>query len=298
MSNEELVKEIQKGIKPAENIGLLYDKNKGYIHSIAKKYQAYEDIEDLMQEAYFGLYEAVKRYEDTGGVLFMTYAGYWIRQSIARYIENNGRVVRLPVHICSRINQYKKVVNVYKKELNRLPTKRELCIHLKIGFKQLESLESIIYEFGHLSSLDSQTNGLEGDEITLGDTVKSDQDIEGEVIEKVYNNQLKIDLRELINASCDEIQANIINKRYWGNMTLKAIGESMGVTVEAIRSRESQALRRLRVGKASRIFRSKYEDELCLAWKGGANRFNRTWTSSTEDAAIAIYEKDKSALKG
>ena len=67
------------------------------IKRIVKPYTAYENMEDLLQEAYFGLWEAVQHYETSENVLFMTYAGYWLRQVIQRYIENCGSVIRIPI---------------------------------------------------------------------------------------------------------------------------------------------------------------------------------------------------------
>ena len=102
MSNEELVKQIQKGINPNDNLGLLFQQNKGLIKQIIRKYSyVYQvkntrksapiiEYQDLLNEAYFGLYEAAQRYEDTAGVKFMSYAQFWIKQAIHRFIENTS----------------------------------------------------------------------------------------------------------------------------------------------------------------------------------------------------------------
>lgn len=126
MSNEELVKLIQDGIEPVNNMEQLYKQNIGYIKKIANRYKAYEDFDDLIQEAYFGLHEAVQRYENTGETLFMSYASFWIRQAMTRYIENNGRVVRIPSHTYQRVIKYKRIVSAYKSQLDRKPTDKVL----------------------------------------------------------------------------------------------------------------------------------------------------------------------------
>src|SRR5690554_1151309 len=107
MTNEELVEQIQRGINQSDNIEQLYQQNRGYIFTIAKRYAHVCDTEDLMQEAYFGLYEAVQRYENSAGVLFMSYAAFWIKQAIIGYLENNGLTVRMPSHIYNKVIRYK-----------------------------------------------------------------------------------------------------------------------------------------------------------------------------------------------
>ena len=79
MTNEQLVIRIKAGIDVANNMLQLWQQNQGYITSIAKRFQGYEDKEDLMQQGYIGLCNAVDGYNPDEGVLFLTYAGFWIR---------------------------------------------------------------------------------------------------------------------------------------------------------------------------------------------------------------------------
>lgn len=94
MSNEQLVKNIQQGADTAENMAQLYRQNLPLIRMICKPYEQYEPLDDLMQESFFGLVDAVKHFESSKNVLFMTYAGYWIRARLAQYCRRNrGRFV-------------------------------------------------------------------------------------------------------------------------------------------------------------------------------------------------------------
>lgn len=95
MSNEELVERIRNGYHVTENMQVLYENNLPLIKKFIKPYTYYESEEDLLQEAYFGLWEAVRHYESAENVLFMTYARYWIKQSIQRYMENSGSILRI-----------------------------------------------------------------------------------------------------------------------------------------------------------------------------------------------------------
>lgn len=94
MTNEQIVEEIRNGSSVTENMQLLYESNLPLIKRYIKKYTAYENMEDLLQEAYFGLWEATKYYETSENVPFMYYAKYWIKQAVQRYIEKCGSTVR------------------------------------------------------------------------------------------------------------------------------------------------------------------------------------------------------------
>ena len=87
MENEELVEQIQAGIKPTENMEQLYLQNRSFIYQQAKKYAAYADMDDLMQEAYFGLHEAVKHYKPDKETKFLTYLPFRLQKAFRRYIR-------------------------------------------------------------------------------------------------------------------------------------------------------------------------------------------------------------------
>ena len=96
MSNEELVKQIQGGINVHESLESLWENNSGYVVTIARKYEAAEELEDLINQGFIGLYKAAEMYKPDKGAKFLTYATYWITQSIQRYIQNCGKLSRVP----------------------------------------------------------------------------------------------------------------------------------------------------------------------------------------------------------
>ena len=112
LTNEQLVLRIKAGENTAANMLQLWEQNKGFIYKIALKYQEYEEIDDLMQQGYLGLYDAIDNYDPSQGVKFITYAGYWIKQSMTRYIDNYSSAVRISVPEQEHIRNYKKVVLV------------------------------------------------------------------------------------------------------------------------------------------------------------------------------------------
>lgn len=109
MTNEQLVLRIRSGEDVAENMAALYDQNRGMLAKLAIKYQSYTEFDDLMQEGYIGLCHAVDAWKVDKGVPFLSYAVFWIKQSMYRYIENNGSSIRIPVHQRGRIRKYKQL---------------------------------------------------------------------------------------------------------------------------------------------------------------------------------------------
>lgn len=93
--NEELVNLIQKNINVKENLSKLYEKNKGFIYNCVKCYSNRTDIDDLMQEAFWGLKRAVDLYKTYKGIKFLAYASYWIRIFAKRYFERMSSIVHI-----------------------------------------------------------------------------------------------------------------------------------------------------------------------------------------------------------
>jgi RNA polymerase primary sigma factor len=291
MSNEELVKQIQKGINSVNNMELLYQQNDGYSRKIAKKYCFMDDISDLMQEAYFGLYEAVNRYEDTAGVLFMTYAAYWIKQSIIRYLESNGRTVRIPSGLNAKMLRYKKVITAYELQLGRKPTDYELCRHLGVDNNILTALRKAIYQFGNIKSLNEPLQGSEDDSILLGDGVPDlNTNIEKDTIDRMIDNRIHSELWQIVEHNTTPEENSVIQARYIQSMTLEATGQSIGQSREKARQIEARALRKLRLPRIRRKLEEKFEMNYARGYRGSITNFKYTGTSITEYIALCNLE--------
>ncbi len=291
MSNEELVSRIKSGIDPAGNMLQLWEQNRGLIGSIAVKYKGYEDLEDLKQQGYIGLCNAVNNYQSGEGVPFAGYAALWIRQSMTRYIVNSGNPVRIPVHEFNRQQRYKRFLREYEVRTGRKPDDREACLYLEITPKQLEALKAGV-TMGQIGSLDSGIG--EDGETTIGDMVPGNADVEGTVLDQVEAEELK----ELLWPVVDSLPGKcpcVIRALYQEGKTLKGAGEAAGVTAERARVLKNKAFKELR---NERKLRKYMEDRLvCNAYKHiGAETFQRTHTSATELAALEIYELIRDAL--
>lgn len=241
MTNEQLVIRICAGINEADNTLQLWQQNRGYINKIVNHYKAYAEEEDLQQEAYLGLCEAIRHYNPEEEVPFMTYAGYWIRQQIGRYIKSNG-TVRLPEHIQARVKEYNQMVLEWKVTIGRKPTDREICHYLRISREMLENIRKTA-KMAQIGSLDVPVG--EDGECSMYDLLPSAINEEEQVIEKIQQEELKEVLWSLVDSLPGE-QPKVIRLRYQNGMTLRAIAEDKGVTLEAIRQQERKGLGELR----------------------------------------------------
>lgn len=291
MSNEDIVKLIQKGINTQENLGMLYLNNERYIRKIAMHYDFLTDIDDLMQEGYFGLTEAVNRYEDTAGVKFMTYARFWIRRAMKRYIETYCKTVSIPKNLQSDIYRYKKIISVYQKTYGRKPTDQELCSFLNLTYNALEKLKRVIHTFEDIESLESQIPG--SDDLVLGDAVADGTDLENDIIDKMMDKRLKSELWQIVKENTSENENQVLKLRFKDDMTLQAIGNELGVTREWVRQIEAKAIRKLRLSRVTRQLKEKYEINYATAYRSSYAAWKNEWESAPERIAIRNIEAEE-----
>lgn len=287
MTNEQLVIQLKAGIHTAEYMKQLWEQNRGMIGKIACKYKGYEDLEDLKQQGFLGLYDAVEGYNPDQGTSFITYAKFWIQQSIQRYIDDCCGVVRIPVHAKEKISQYKKVANQFQKWYGREATDKEMSLLLQISLKQLEQLKKDI-QMGQIQSLDSFVL-QEDDGITIADLVSAADDVEETVLDRIQKEELKEVLWGIVD-DLGEDQADVIRARYQERRTLKGIAEKKNCAIEWVRQIEKKAMKRLRIPSRANKLKPFYDGVIFdQALKGnGVARFNATWTSSTERVALEM----------
>ena len=289
MTNEALVASIRSGVDVAKNMFKLWEQNQNFIAMIAARFQAYEDIEDLKQEGYIGLCHAVEGYNLGEGVSFIYYAAFWIKQSMQRYIENCGAVVRIPTHTRQRLNKYRKLCRAFELHHGRKPTDREIGLFMGISQSEVEQLKKDAV-MGQIGSLDKPVKGLEDSELTVRDTIAGTDDVEGSVLDEIQRQQLKEVLWSVVDA-LPGTMPQVLKMRYQEGATLEAAGRSLGINREKARQYESKALRLLRLPYRSDKLRPfLYSDgTYSRALKGcGVTRFNQTWTSSTEYVALGM----------
>ena len=187
MTNEQIVSEIRNGFSTTNNMQLLYESNLPLIKKFIKPYTAYECEADLLQESYFGLLEAVKRYETDRNVQFMTFAQYWIKQSVQRYLKNCGSTVRIPTHTRTKMSRIRKATSQLRQEQGKEPTAADIAALLGVSVEEVQEIQ------GYMQSVISlDTPIAEDNSLTLADTLQADLSLENDTIDKITLNTLKM----------------------------------------------------------------------------------------------------------
>ncbi len=246
----ELQQQVEDGILAREH---LIKANTRLVVSVAKKYIGRGvPFLDLIQEGNLGLMKAVEKFDYHRGFRFSTYATWWIRQTITRSIADQGRTIRVPVHMVDRIRQLYKLTHEMEQQLGRLPTNDELAERMETTKPKIEWMLRVSWL---PLSLESPINDDEEDS-ELGQFVE-DQ-FTPTPIQSAYEKLLREKIEEVLD-TLPPREARILRLRFGlengHNYTLEEVGEKFGLTRERIRQIESKALRRLRHPRRSRQLR-------------------------------------------
>ena len=290
MTNEQIVASIQAGEDPSGNMLLLYEQMKGTIFYHAQNYLGYAEYADLQQEGFLALYDAVAGYDPERGS-FSTYAGWWIKQRLRRYVFGENAAIRIPEHMQMRILEYRRFVEKFSQEHDREPSDQETIKALGLHGRQLEEVKRACC-LNTIASLDKPV--LEGDskDVPLLDSVADEHNNIEAAEERLYQEERSRTLWAAVD-SLDHDHAEVIRERYAEGKTLSEVAECRGCSFQNIRNIESQALRRLRTGKLGKMLKPFAEDLIySMGLKGGGvGLFNQTFTSSTERAVLTMEER-------
>jgi RNA polymerase primary sigma factor len=230
----ELAKKIKKGDQSA--VDKLVNANLKFVVSIAKDYQGQGlPLSDLISEGNYGLIKAATRFDHKKGFRFISYAVWWVKQSIIQSLNDNARIVRLPANVINKISYLKKEIVKFEMENEREP------VYGEIFDKDNEAMALIHYP--KCSSLNEIINE-DGDELIELVSVEEEED------RLVVDKRIKTELNNTLSV-LDE-RERVIIECYFGintnfeSMTLEAIGEKYGLTKERIRQIKEKAIRKLR----------------------------------------------------
>lgn len=290
MDNEQLVARIQGGDNEAENMLQLWKQNKAFIATIARRYSAGAEMEDLEQEGYIALCEAVQHYNPDRGKSFIGYAAFYIKRRM-RICADNSRTVRLSFNAGDEVRQYQKIMREYRQEFGCDPSDWEMCGFLYVSREKLNQIRKAA-QMSNIRSLDEPVQGMDGD-ISIGDTVPSGEDMEESTIREIDKEQMKRELWLAVEQLPGD-QSAAVRLRYIDGLTLEKTGQTLGVNRERARQLEYKAMRTLRQPHRCRKFRAYFEEYLSAApiHHVGVSRFKETWTSEVEREALRWAEEE------
>ena len=248
--------ELARKIKAGDQVALekLTKANLRFVVSVSKQYQNQGlSLPDLINEGNLGLIKAAQRFDETRGFKFISYAVWWIRQSILQALAEQSRIVRLPLNKIGSINKINKAFARLEQEFERPPTAVELAESLDMT---LDEVKQSLKNAGRHVSMDAPLK--EGDEssstmydvLRLGDSPSPDDDLMTESLRK----EIERSLRTLTPREADVIRLYFgLNGEH--PMTLEEIGERFDLTRERVRQIKEKAIRRLKHTSRSRILK-------------------------------------------
>jgi len=235
-----LTKLIKKGDKKALN--KIVEANLKFVVSVANKYRATGiPLEDLINEGNIGLVKSAFRFDETRGFKFISYAVWWIRQSILQFISDQGRIVRLPANISNSMTKMKKHSEKLEGALERLPTMSEIAEIMEISEKEADKLLQF-----NANSLSADQPLSDDEKMSIKDFLKSeDSNPDLELMEDSLSKEIETILKTIPNR-----EAYILEKYFGINLdrpfTLEEIGNELSLTRERIRQLKERAINKLK----------------------------------------------------
>lgn len=242
-------------IRNGDNTALerLIKSNLRFVVSVAKQYQNQGlSLGDLINEGNVGLMKAARRFDETRGFKFISYAVWWIRQSILQALAEQSRIVRLPLNRVGTLNKIGKEYGRLEQEFEREPSPEELANALEMD---VEELSDVLRMNGKPMSMDAPFN--QNDENSLHDVLVNDELPSPD--EELMNESLKAEIKSTLNI-LNEREKEVL-KLYFGietdqPLTLEEIGEKFNLTRERVRQIKEKAIRKLRHNSKSKNLKS------------------------------------------
>lgn len=246
----ELAQRIRKGDQEA--LEKLTRANLRFVVSVAKQYQNQGlSLPDLINEGNLGLIKAAEKFDETRGFKFISYAVWWIRQSILQALAEQSRIVRLPLNQVGSLNKINKALSKFEQENERMPSPEELSEILDIPREKI--IDTLRVSGRHVSVdapfVDGEDNNLL-DVLVNSDSPNADRGLVNESLNKEIERAL---------STLTERERDIVKYFFGigiGEMTLEEIGEFFGLTRERVRQIKEKAIRRLRHSARSKLLKS------------------------------------------
>ena len=246
----ELAQRIRKGDRAA--LEKLTRANLRFVVSVAKQYQNQGlSLPDLINEGNLGLIKAAQKFDETRGFKFISYAVWWIRQSILQSLAEQSRIVRLPLNQVGSLNKINKALSRFEQENERRPSPEELAEELDIP---IDKIADTLKVSGRHISVDAPF--VEGEDNSLLDVLPNDDSPVAD--HTLMNESLQTEIDRALE-TLTEREADIIRMFFgigWQGMTLEEMGAKFALTRERVRQIKEKAIRRLRNNTKNKILKS------------------------------------------
>ncbi|MFV0391956.1 MAG: RNA polymerase sigma factor RpoD/SigA [Paludibacteraceae bacterium] len=246
--------ELAQRIKNGDRLALekLTRANLRFVVSVAKQYQNQGlSLPDLINEGNLGLIKAAEKFDETRGFKFISYAVWWIRQSILQALAEQSRIVRLPLNQVGSLNKINKAFSKFEQENERRPSAEELAEELDIPVDKIADTMKVS---GRHISVDAPF--VEGEDNSLLDVMVNDDSPNADRV--LINESLSKEIDRALS-TLSEREHEIV-KKFFGigvpEMTLEEIGDEFGLTRERVRQIKEKAIRRLRSSSKSKLLKT------------------------------------------
>ncbi len=246
---------LARRIKAGDKIALekLTKANLRFVVSVSKQYQNQGlSLPDLINEGNLGLIKAAQRFDETRGFKFISYAVWWIRQSILQSLAEQSRIVRLPLNQVGSLNKLRKVTSILEQQLERAPSETEIAEELDVPDSKVKATMRIATRY---VSMDAPLLSDEDSKFLDFFIPKDVEDTDEALLKESLGDEIQRSLSAL-----DKKEREIINL-YFGignsySLTLEEIGAKFDLTRERVRQIKEKAIRRLRSTSRSRLLRA------------------------------------------
>ena len=246
----ELARRIKTGDRKA--LEKLTKANLRFVVSVAKQYQNQGlSLPDLINEGNIGLLKAAEKFDETRGFKFISYAVWWIRQSILQAIAEQGRVVRLPLNQVGSVNRINKVLSKFEQENERRPSVDEIADKTDLPH---EKIEDVLKVNTRQVSVDAPM--ADGDGTSMIDFMQSDSDSSTD--EELLKESLRAEIASALSVLNDR-ERNVIEAFYGINQpecTMEEIGNKYGLTRERVRQIREKAIRKLKQNTKNKLLKA------------------------------------------
>jgi len=247
--------ELAQRIRAGDRIALekLTRANLRFVVSVAKQYQNQGlSLPDLINEGNLGLIKAAEKFDETRGFKFISYAVWWIRQSILQALAEQSRIVRLPLNQVGSLNKINKAFSKFEQENERKPSPEELSEVLDIPVDKIADTMKVS---GRHISVDAPF--VEGEDNSLLDVMINDDSPNAD--RSLINESLSKEIERVLIFTLSDRERDIV-KKFFGlgvaEMTLEEIGDEFGLTRERVRQIKEKAIRKLRPNSKSKLLKS------------------------------------------